>query len=334
MKAAVLRPAAANGAIHFEDRPDPSPGPGEVVIRIRAASLNYRDLLVARNLYGSVAETLVPLSDGAGEVIGLGAGVVGLEPGNRVAANFYPDWTAGPITEAARRRSFGASIDGMAAEAVCVPAVSVVPIPPHLSFAEAACLPCAGVTAWNALRHCANVSAGDVVVLLGTGGVSMMALPLAKAMGARVIQTSGDKAKQARLGPLGADHVVDYKATPDWDREVLALTEGGGADAVLEVGGSATLPRSFRAVRFGGTVATIGFVGGSGPVDPRPVISKAIRFLGLTVGSAAMFGELCRAMALHELRPVIDRAFAFDALADAYAHLASGRHFGKIVVSI
>jgi NADPH:quinone reductase-like Zn-dependent oxidoreductase len=334
MRAWRINPAAADGTLAMATLPMPEPGPGEVVIRMRAASLNYRDLLVADNVYGSKATALIPLSDGAGEVSAVGAGVTGPSVGDRVASAFFPDWMSGPISAEARARALGGTVDGVLAEYVRVPAHAAIALPAHLSFEEAATLPCAALTAWNALAEVARIAAGDTVLLQGTGGVSVMALQLAKAMGARVIHMSSDAAKLDRLDALGADAVLDYRATEDWDREVLRLTDGRGADAIVEVGGAATLERSFRAVRVGGTIVSIGFVGGGGTIDPRAVISRAIRLVGITVGSCAMFADMNRAIDRSGLRPVIDSAFAFEDAAEAYRHLRSGRHFGKIVVTI
>lgn len=334
MKACQISPVAADGALHRVDLPRPVPGQGEVLVRVRAASLNYRDLLVAQNVYGATLERVIPLSDGAGEVAEVGPGVTGLKAGDRVAGAFYPDWVDGPITAGARVRSLGANMEGMLAEYVVLPAHAAIPIPDYLTWEEAATLPCAALTAWHALSVVANVRPGDTVLLQGTGGVSMFALQFARIMGARVIQTSGDAAKRARVAEMGADAVIDYKAEPDWDRPVMDLTGGRGADVVIEVGGPGTLERSFRAVRVGGTIVSIGFVGGGAEVNPRAVIGKSIRLQGLTVGSCAMFRDMNRALALHELRPVIDRVFPFEEAAAAYAHLRAGAHFGKIVIAI
>lgn len=334
MRAWQVNPAAGDGRLTQVSLPVPEPGPGEVVVRMRAASLNYRDLLVADNVYGSKATALIPLSDGAGEVAAIGAGVAGHARGDRVAAAFYPDWVSGPISAGSRARALGGSIDGVLAEYVRLPAHAAIPLPAHLTFEEAATLPCAALTAWNALVEAARIKAGDTVLLQGSGGVSVMALQLAKSMGARVIHTSGDPAKLERLRSLGADHVIDYKAMPDWDREVGRLTDGRGADIVVEVGGPPTLVRSFQAVRVGGTIVSIGFVGGDGAIDPRPLISRAIRLCGITVGSCAMFRDMNRALAQTGLRPVIDTVFAFGEAPEAYGRLRSGTHFGKVVVTI
>jgi NADPH:quinone reductase-like Zn-dependent oxidoreductase len=317
------------------DLPKPAPGSGEVLVRMRAASLNYRDLLVADGHYGSgVPDTLVPLSDGAGEVLALGDGVGGLAVGDRVAGAFYPDWISGPITAAARRRALGGSLDGVLAEYVVLPAHAAIPVPEHLSFEEAATLPCAALTAWNALTEVARLRPGETVALQGSGGVSVMALQFAKLMGARVIHTSGSAEKRERLAALGADHVLDHTAEPGWDRAVLDLTDGVGADLVIEVGGPGTLEQSFRAVRVGGAIVSIGFVAGGSTIDPRAIISRCIRLTGITVGSCDMFRAMNRAIGQTGMRPVIDRVYAFEEAAEAYERLRSGGHFGKLVVAI
>lgn len=334
MRAWQVNPAAADGRLVAVSLPVPRPGPDEVLLRIRAASLNYRDLLVADNVYGSKATERVPLSDGAGEVVEVGDRVSDLTVGARVATAFYPDWRSGPITAEARSHSPGATSDGVLAEHVVVPAHAAIPLPEHLSFEEGATLPCAGVTAWNALTEVTQTGPGQTVLLQGTGGVSIMALQLAKALGARVIHTSSAPEKLMRLRDLGADEVIDYRAAPDWDRDVMRLTEGRGADLVVEVGGPATLERSFRAVRVGGTIVSIGFVGGNSTIDPRAIIGRAIRLVGITVGSCAMFADMNRTIARHGLRPVIDSVLSFEEAPAAYERLRAARHFGKIVVRL
>jgi NADPH:quinone reductase-like Zn-dependent oxidoreductase len=333
MKTYVLNLAAADDKLRLVDRPRPEPGPGEAVVRVRATSLNYRDLLVADNIYGLKVDTLVPLSDGAGEVVAVGSGV-SLTPGDRVTANFYPDWIAGPITAENKARGLGGSIDGMLSEYMCLRADAFVRIPEHLSFEEAATLPCAALTAWNALTEVSGLTAGQSVLLQGTGGVSIFALQFAKAMGARVIQISSSREKIERLRSMGADHIINYRNDPDWDKQVLALTNGRGVDVVVEVGGPGTLERSFRAVRVDGSIVTIGFVGGGTEVNPRAIIGKAIRLRGISVGSAAMFSEMNRAIALHAIRPIVDHVFSFENAPEGYAKLRAAKHFGKIVVKV
>jgi NADPH:quinone reductase-like Zn-dependent oxidoreductase len=317
------------------DRPKPEPGHGEIAIRVRATSLNYRDLMVVKGMYrGGAKPSAIPLSDGAGDVVAVGPGVSRFKVGDRVASTFFQGWPAGPITAEFTARALGAAIDGMLAEYVVLPEFGAIRYPAHLSFEQAATLPCAALTAWNAVVETGCVRAGESVLLLGTGGVSIFALQFAKLHGARVILTSSSDEKLARAQALGADDVINYRNTPDWDKAVGALTDGRGADLVVEVGGPGTLERSLRSVRVGGIVAMIGVVSGAGQIDPRPLIGRAIRLQGIFVGSSAMFAAMNAAVARATLAPVIDRVFPFEAAPEAYAHLASGAHFGKLVVSV
>ncbi|NGN44610.1 NAD(P)-dependent alcohol dehydrogenase [Mesorhizobium sp. CGMCC 1.15528] len=334
MKAYEINPSAADGMLRLVNRADPEPRPGEVLVRIRAASLNYRDLLVADNAYGVSTNNLIPLSDGAGEVVALGAGVTKHRIGDRVAGAFYPDWISGPITAGNKKRGLGGTIDGVLAEYLVLGEDALIPFPEHLSFEEAATLPCAALTAWNALTEISRLRPGQTVLLQGTGGVSIFALQFAKAMGAQVFHISSSAEKLALLHEMGADHVLNYRENPDWDSQVLSLTNGRGVDVVVEVGGPGTLERSFRAVRVDGSIVTIGFVGGGAEINPRAIIGRAIRLTGISVGSADMFKDMNRAIGLHGLRPVIDEVFPFERAADAYAKLRAGRHFGKLVVAI
>lgn len=317
------------------DLPEPKPGPGEAVVAIRACSLNYRDTILLNGGYPRNQNyPVIPVSDGAGEVIAVGEGVDGLRVGDRVAANFLRDWITGPVTERALRSSLGGGIDGVLAERVCLPADSLVPIPDHLSYAEGATLPCAAVTAWNALTS-AGIKPGDDVLLLGTGGVSIFALQFAKAAGARVILTSGSDDKAARARALGADETINYRKHPDWHEQALALTGGTGVDLVLEVGGPGTFDRSLKSTRPGGTIALIGLLDpGKEPPNILPLLMNAQRVHGIYVGSVAMFREMNRAIAVNQLRPVIDRAFPFNEAPRAYEYLASQQHLGKIVIEL
>lgn len=314
--------------------PEPAPGPGEAVVRVRACSLNYRDLAVMRGAYGSgVKAPLIPLSDGAGEVVAVGPGVARVKPGDRIAAIFMQDWLTGAAPDDAGANSaLGGSINGMMAEKVCMKAEGLVHVPEHLSFEEAATLPCAAVTAWNALFRSGQVRSGESVLLQGTGGVSIFALQFAKLAGARVIATSSSDAKIERVKKMGADATVNYKTTPDWDKPVRQLTGGLGVDHVVEVGGAGTLPISSKAVRRGGHIALIGVLAGRGEFDPRLMMLKSARLQGIYVGSREMFEEMNRAISLAALRPVIDRVFEFGELKEALQHLESGAHFGKICV--
>jgi len=316
-------------------RPVPEPGYGEVLIRVRATSLNYRDLLVAAGTYGAGTKTgVIPLSDGAGDVTAVGPGVTSLAPGDRVAGAFFPNWVGGDITAEDVRASLGGPIDGMLAEYVVLPERAALPFSPHLGFEQAATLPCAALTAWNALVEVGKLRAGQTVLLQGTGGVSIFALQFARVLGATVIQTSSSDEKLERVMAMGATHTINYRSHPDWASEVQRLTGGRGVDLVVEVGGAGTLEQSLRAVRVGGTIATIGLVSGVGQINPLPLISRAVHLVGVFVGSHAMFGDMTRAITAHELEPVIDTIFPFEQAAEAYAYQQSGAHFGKVVVSL
>jgi NADPH:quinone reductase-like Zn-dependent oxidoreductase len=315
--------------------PDPVPGPGEAIVRVRACSLNYRDLAVMRGAYGGgVKAPLIPLSDGAGEVLRTGPGVSRVIPGDKVAAIFMQDWLEGQPDDFKANSALGGSIDGMMAEQVRLKAEGLVHFPAHLSFEEAAALPCAAVTAWHALFRSGGLKAGESVLLQGSGGVSTFALQFAKMAGARVIATSGSDAKMARLREMGADAVINYKASPDWDKPVKQLTGGVGVDHIVEVGGAGTLPLSSKAVRRGGHIALIGVLAGKTDFDPRLMMLKGVRLQGIFVGSRDMFEEMNRAISLGNLRPSIDRVFDFGELPEALEYLGSGAHFGKICIRL
>ena len=315
--------------------PDLVPGAGQAVVRVRACSLNYRDLVVMRGAYGpSVKPPLIPLSDGAGEVIAVGPGVTRVKPGDRVAAAFMQEWIEGPVDDLKANSALGGAINGMMAEQVCLSAEGLVHFPEHLSFEEAAALPCAAVTAWHALFHSGGLKPGESVLLQGTGGVSLFALQFAKMAGARVIATSSSDAKMERLRQMGADAVINYKTTPDWDKPVRSLTGGVGVDHVVEVGGAGTLPLSSKSVRRGGHIALIGVLAGGGQFDPRLMMLKSARLQGIFVGSREMFEEMNRAIALAKARPVIDKIFEFKELQQALGYLESGAHFGKVCLRV
>jgi NADPH:quinone reductase-like Zn-dependent oxidoreductase len=314
------------------ERPVPVAGRGEVLVRIRAASLNYRDILISK-VPRSVP--LVPLCDGAGEVAAIGEGVTSIKAGDRVAGTYFQDWVSGALRAEAFRSVLGQTIDGVLAEYAVLKEHGVVRTPNHLSFEEAAALPCAGLTAWQALITEGRLKAGDTVVVMGTGGVSIFALQFALACGARVIATTGSDAKIGRLKALGAFAVINYKTTPEWDKTVLEVTNGAGADHIVEVGGAGTLPRSLRALRHGGFISLIGVLGGAGEkFSPGPMILKAVRMHGIFVGSREMFEDMNRAIESRRIRPVIDRTFQFDEAAQALAYLESGRHFGKVCIHV
>jgi NADPH:quinone reductase-like Zn-dependent oxidoreductase len=316
------------------ERPEPRPGPGQVLIRVRACSLNYRDLLILKGLYNKrLPLPLVPLSDGAGEVAAVGEGVTRVRAGDRVAGCFMPAWIDGEPTEAKAKSALGGGGPGMLAEYVVLPAEGVVHVPDHLSEEEAATLPCAAVTAWHALVSEGGVKAGDVVLTQGTGGVSVFALQFAKLLGARVIATSSSDAKLTRVLELGASDGINYKTTPEWGGKARELT-GTGVDHVVEVGGAGTMPESMRAVRMGGRISLIGVLSGAGQFNPTPVLMKNLRVQGIFVGSREMFEAMNRAIALHKLRPVIDRVFPMSDIRVALHHMESGAHFGKVVVRV
>lgn len=319
------------------ERPRPRPGPGQVLVRIRATSLNYRDLMVASGTYtrGGSQRPLVPLSDGAGEVIEVGPDVTRLRPGDRVAGSFFQRWVDGPPDDAKRASALGGAIDGVLAEEVVLQADAAVRLPDHLTFEEAATLPCAGVTAWVGLFEHGKLATGETVLAMGTGGVSIFALQLAKAAGARVILTSSDDGKLARGKALGADETVNYRTTPDWAAAARALTGGRGVDHLLEVGGASTLPTSLRAIREGGHLSLVGLLGGA-RADPEAAArnDRGIRVDSVYVGSVRHFEALNELVGRTRLRPVVDRVFPFEQARAAYEHLRSGAHFGKVVVAV
>ncbi len=317
------------------ERPGPKPGPGQVLLRMRAWSLNYRDLMVAKGVYNPRLKLpLIPLSDGVGEVVEVGSGVSRVKAGDRVAGAFMPGWVEGPLTDAKAKTALGGGSDGLLAEYAVLPAEGVVHVPAHLSDEEAATLPCAAVTAWHALVSSGGIKAGDSVLIQGTGGVSLFALQFARLSGARVIATSSSDAKLARVIDMGASDGINYKTNPDWEKKVVELTAGAGVDHIVEVGGAGTLPRSLKAVRLGGTISLIGVLSGGGEVNPIPILMKNIRVQGIFVGSREMFEAMNRAIALHKLKPVVDRVFAFAEAREALRYMESAAHFGKIVIRI
>ena len=319
------------------DRPEPTPGLGQVAARMRAFSLNYRDLMVIRGTYNPrLRLPFTPLSDGVGEVIAVGPGVTRVKVGQRVAGCFMQGWIDGEVNEVKGKTALGGAIAGVASEVAVFDADGVTLIPDHLSDEEAATLPCAAVTAWHALVVEGCVKAGDAVLIQGTGGESLFALQVAKMHGARVLATTSSDAKASRLRDLGAEACVNYKDVPEWGDKIREAAGGSGVDHVVEVGGAGTLGQSFRAVRMGGRIHLIGVLaaGNASQVNPVPVLMKNLRMQGIFVGSRAMFESMNRAIRVHGMRPIVDRVFGFAELPAALAHLESGKHFGKVCVKV
>jgi len=312
------------------DRPEPVVGRRDVVVRVRATSLNYRDQAVVAGQYfgGAVTRDLIPMSDGAGDVIAVGSEVTRFKPGARVAATFFQPRP--------QPMALGSPLDGMLAERVALNEDGLVSIPAHLSYEEAACLPCASVTAWHALFHAGRpLKAGDTVLVLGTGGVSIAALQFATAAGARVIATSSSDSKAARAKVLGASDVVNYERVPEWDQEVRTLTFGRGVDCVIEIGGAGTLARSIRSLARSGKVCLIGFLAGrDGDTNPTPLMMVGGSLHGIFVGDRGMFEEMNRAITVNGLKPVIDKVFPFDSAPAAFKHQESRAFVGKIVIAV
>jgi len=312
----------------------PSPGCGQALVRVKAVSLNYRDLMVVKGLYNpKIPLPFIPFSDGAGEVVAVGEGVSRVAAGDRVAGIFMQDWLAGDLTEAKAKSALGGGKQGVLAEYVVLDGDGLVRVPEHLSYEEAATLPCAAVTAWHALME-TGLRPGERVLLLGTGGVSIFSLQFALMAGAEVIITSSSDEKLAKAAQLGAAHSINYKAVPEWDRRVRELTGETGVDLVVEVGGAGTLPHSLKAVRTGGRISLIGVLTGAGEMNPLPILMKKIRVQGILVGSREMFESMNRAISMHRLMPVIDRVFPFGEAGDALRYMESGAHFGKICISV
>lgn len=318
------------------ERPQPEPGRGQVLVRIHAASLNYRDLLIANGQYPFTVnlDRLIPLSDGAGEVVAIGAGVRRFKGGERVAGIFSQSWLGGAQVSDAWETALGGAVDGVLAEFQVFSEEGLVALPDHLSFEEGATLPCAAVTAWNALYGAKPLKAGETVLTLGTGGVSIFAIQLAHAAGARVIATSSSDEKLEKARALGADETINYRTHPDWEKEVRRLTGGAGVDHVVEIGGTGTLPRSIAATRPGGHVGLIGLLAQGEPIDPLAILGGSCSVRGVMVGSREMFEDMNRVIAFHAIKPVIDRVFGFDAAKAALGALGAGAHVGKIVVAI
>jgi len=319
------------------ERDRPSLKSNEVLVHLRAASLNYRDLMIVSGTYNPRMKLpAIPLSDGAGEVVEVGGTVTKWKVGDRVMPIFAQSWIFGDSTEEKRRSSLGggAQADGVLREFGAFDQEGLVSIPDHLSYEEASTLPCAALTAWHALAVSGRLRAGDSVLTLGSGGVSIFALQFAKLFGARVISTTGNEEKIDRLRHLGADDVINYRSREDWDSAVLEMTGKTGVDHVVEVGGSGTLAKSLAAVRMGGHVAMIGALTGPGDFNPVTVFMKSVRLQGIFTGPRTMFEDMLKAINISKLEPVIDKVFDFAEARDAMKYMESGAHFGKVVIRI
>lgn len=324
-------------AIQVVETPDPTPGPGQVLVRMKAVSLNYRDLLMVNGMYGrgaaSTADVITPFSDGCGVIEAVGAGVTKFKPGDRVATLFFQNWNSGPPNLEKLMSALGFPIPGAGAELQVFGQDGVSKVPEFLTDQQVATLPCAGLTAWRGLFEDARLEPGDTVVLQGTGGVSIFGLQFAKAAGYRTVITSSSDEKLARARALGADHLVNYKTTPGWSRPVREATGGRGADFIMEVGGGGTIQESMKAIRIGGHIAIIGVVAGAGdPFNPAALIGNSAKLQGLSVGSRDMFEAMCRALDLHKIGPVVDKVFPWTDAKAAFSAMAGGEHFGKIVL--
>lgn len=338
MRAMAFTETKGFDAITEAKRDIPEPGPGEVLVRMGAASLNYRDLLIAKGGYRSrqKQQDLVPLSDGAGTVAKLGPNVDQFNEGERVTACFFQDWPAGTATERAMESDTGRALDGMLQEYCVTPVSGLVKTPSHLSDAEAASLTCAGLTAWSAIVRLGHAEPGDAILTQGTGGVSLFALQFAKMLGARVAITSSSDAKLDQAKALGADHGINYASNAEWGQAAKDWAGGDGVDNVIELGGTETMKQSLIAVRPGGTLSLIGVLSGAttGNVLLPFIISRDVRLQGVTVGPRDAMAQMCKAVEASGMRPIIDKVFPLHDAADAYKYVASGAHFGKVCISI
>ncbi len=327
----VIQPGGLE-KLNITERSDPTPGPGEILVRWHATSLNFHDYLVAIGGI-PVPEGRIPMSDGAGEIVMVGEGVKEWKAGDKVMSLFFPNWIEGPPTLQKTRFINGETVDGFIAEKSCIPATSVTAIPNGYSYAEAATLPCAAATAWRGLMVEGGLQAGDSVLIEGTGGLSIFALQFAKNAGAKVFATTSSQSKAEQLKSLGVEAIVNYKEDPIWGKTIFKLS-GGGVDHVLDVGGGSTMKQSIEAVKIGGHVSSIGILSGGrkGELTFPKLFFKHVRLIGIAVGSRAMQQKMVKAININGMKPLIDRSFGFDQLADAFRYQASGKHFGKIVL--
>jgi NADPH:quinone reductase-like Zn-dependent oxidoreductase len=332
----LLKGGAGIDALVKVEGPEPKPAYRQVLVKVAACSLNFRDLGIVRGTYRMpVQDHIVPLSDGAGEVVEVGAGVTRVKVGDKVAACFFQRWPGGDPPPNVQANALGGSIDGMLAEFVVLEEEGVVKIPARLSLEEGATLPCAGVTAWHALVEHGKLVAGQTVLLQGTGGVSIFGLQLAHAMGMQVVITSSSDVKLARAKNLGANSGINYRTMPDWEKAATEFTGGLGVDHVVEVGGAGTLTRSFGAIRVGGKISLIGGLSGAATeLNPGLILARRANVQGISVGSTQMFEAMNRTITANAIKPVIDKVFGFDEVHAAYKHMASGAHFGKIVIHV
>lgn len=324
-------------AIQVAEVPDPVAGPGQLLVRMKAVSLNYRDLLMVNGMYGrgsaGTKDVITPFSDGCGVIEAVGTGVTKFKVGDRVATLFFQNWTSGPPNLEKLMSALGFPIPGAGAELQVFGQDGVSKVPEFLTDQQVATLPCAGLTAWRGLFEDASLEPGDTVVLQGTGGVSIFGLQFARAAGLRTVITSSSDEKLARAKAMGADHLVNYKTTPAWSGPVREATGGRGADFIMEVGGGGTIQESMKAIRIGGHIAIIGVVAGAGdPFNPAALIGNSAKLQGLSVGSRDMFEAMCRAIELHKIAPVVDKVFPWTDAKAAFSAMAGGEHFGKIVL--
>jgi NADPH:quinone reductase-like Zn-dependent oxidoreductase len=333
----VVKGATGIDGLKQAERPDPKPGRGEVLVRVRATALNFRDLAVVMGVYPGPPGTgnVIPLSDGAGEVVETGEDVNRFKTGDRVAATFFKGYIAGPPRQFYAALG-GPGVDGMLAEYVVAAETDLVRLPDSFSFEDGAALPCAAVTAWHALMVAGGpIKPGDTVLTLGTGGVSMFAVQFAKAAGARIVTTSSSDEKLERAQKHGSHILINYKRTPEWGAEVMKLTGGHGADCVVEVGGSGTLAQSFQAVAMGGKVSLIGVLTGpGGDTNPHGLMFKAASLHGIFVGNRTMFEDMLDAMVVNRIKPIIGKVFPFEDAAAAYQYQQAAKHFGKVVIKV